>query len=104
MSKPVDLLTQKEVAERLRCSEQKVKRLRKIGALAYIPGRPVLIDEADLGEYLSRIKRQSGPAAAKPVAIKPVRPPESPAALARRVWLARQNFQRDKQDRAKIKK
>ncbi|CDX34710.1 conserved hypothetical protein [Mesorhizobium plurifarium] len=98
------LLTQKEVAERLRCSEQKVKRLRKLGALAYIPGRPVLIYESDLEEYLSRIKRQSEPAAAKPVVIKPVRPPESPAALARRVWLARQNFQRDKQDRTKIKK
>ncbi|ESX21412.1 helix-turn-helix domain-containing protein [Mesorhizobium sp. LSJC264A00] len=42
------LLTQDEVAKRLRCSTQKVKRLRISGQMAYIPGRPVLIEEADL--------------------------------------------------------
>ena len=103
MAEISNLLTQKEVAARLRCSEQKVKRLRKIGALAYIPGRPVLIAETDLQKYLDDNKRQVEPAVAKPIAAKPVRPPESPAALARRIWLARQNFQLDKQNRRKPK-
>lgn len=97
-----NLLTQKEVAERLRCSEQKVKRLRKIGALAYIPGRPLLIYESDLEEYLSRAKRQSETALAKPDRAAPSRPPpESPSALARRIWLARQNFEHAKRNRIK---
>ncbi|WP_082980720.1 helix-turn-helix domain-containing protein [Mesorhizobium sp. WSM3873] len=101
MAEISNLLTQKEVAARLRCSEQKVKRLRKMGALAYIPGRPVLIAESDLEKYLESTKRHNEPAVMKVVVAKPGRPPESPAALARRVWLARQNYQRDKRDRTK---
>lgn len=46
------LLTQKEVAVILRKSESVVARLRASGKLAYIPGRPVLIDRADLEAYL----------------------------------------------------
>jgi hypothetical protein len=42
------LLTEPEAAEILRCSPYTVARLRKAGKLPYIPGRPVLIDEADL--------------------------------------------------------
>ena len=54
------LLLQKEVAERLRCSEVKVKRLRMSGQLAYIPGRPLMVREADLEAYIegAAIKKQ----------------------------------------------
>nr|RAV97908.1 DNA-binding protein [Aerococcus urinae] len=52
------LLTEPEVAERLRCSREKVKRLRLSGKLAYIPGRPLLVDEVDLAAYLASIRRQ----------------------------------------------
>ncbi|MGA0594099.1 helix-turn-helix domain-containing protein [Enterovirga sp. CN4-39] len=62
------LLLQKEVAERLGCSETTVARLRFEGKLAYIPGRPVLINEADLQAYLDanaeakRLKREQAEA------------------------------------------
>lgn len=50
------LMLEREVAEILRCSTEKVKRLRLSGKLAYQPGRPVLIDEADLLAYLDGAK------------------------------------------------
>lgn len=53
------MLTEPEVAEILRCSTSKVKRLRLSGALAYIPGRPLLIAETDLAEYLERLKQSA---------------------------------------------
>ena len=49
-------LTEPETAERLRCSTSKIKRLRLSGALPYVPGRPVLIDENDLNAYLECLK------------------------------------------------
>ncbi|RWA81457.1 MAG: DNA-binding protein [Mesorhizobium sp.] len=94
------LLTQAEVAERLRCSEQKVKRLRKSKELAYIPGRPVLIDEHDLIQYLERNKCPALPPISKRTkkapgtSIGPRSESESASALARRIWLARKNFSR----------
>ncbi|WP_245295732.1 helix-turn-helix domain-containing protein [Rhizobium rhizosphaerae] len=51
------MLTEPEVAERLRCSTSKIKRLRAAGKLAYLPGRPVLIDERDLDAFISGQKR-----------------------------------------------
>lgn len=57
MSTPV-FLTEPEVAELLRCSTTKIKRLRFSGKLAYIPGRPVLIDKADLEIYLAEVKQE----------------------------------------------
>ena len=60
------LLTETEVAQRLRCSASKVKRLRLSGDLPYIAGRPVLIDEADLAAWLDgqklRAQLRSAPA------------------------------------------
>jgi hypothetical protein len=53
---PRKLLTEPEVAERLRCSTSKIKRIRQAGLLAYIPGRPLLIDEADLIDCINRLK------------------------------------------------
>lgn len=90
------LLTEKEVAARLRCSAEKVKRLRLAGKLAYLKGRPVLIDEADLDAYLASIRQ----AAKKPPVEPPIEPPPTPQDLAkakaaaaadraRRAWILR---------------
>jgi excisionase family DNA binding protein len=50
------LLTEKEAADRLRCSREKIKRLRLSGQLTFISGRPVLIDEVDLDIYVEKKK------------------------------------------------
>ncbi|MGN7869409.1 helix-turn-helix domain-containing protein [Paracoccus sp. 22332] len=63
------LLTEAEAAEIMRCSTSKIKRLRLGGVLPYYPGRPVLIDEADLQAYLEEVKRNAPP---------PPRPPLAP--------------------------
>jgi hypothetical protein len=55
------LLTELEVAERLRWSRAKVQRMRLSGKLAYIPGRPPMIDEADLEKFLALYKRNALP-------------------------------------------
>lgn len=83
------LLTEAEVAERLRCSTSKVKRLRLSGKLAYLPGRPVLVDEADLAAYLDSVKRQGEERQAKAEAGKPDEC-QAAAARARETWLLRQ--------------
>lgn len=57
MADKMRLLTQAEVAERLRVSVRTVARLRADGELPYLPGRPVRIAESDLGDYLERRKR-----------------------------------------------
>lgn len=59
------LLTESEVAERLRCSRTKIKRLRLSGKLAYIPGRPVLIRESDLNDYLESVTCRPRPSASQ---------------------------------------
>ncbi|OLP60340.1 hypothetical protein BJF93_15395 [Xaviernesmea oryzae] len=51
-------LTEPEAAEILQCSSSKIRRLRFSGELAYIPGRPVLIEEADLEAYIEEKRRQ----------------------------------------------
>jgi excisionase family DNA binding protein len=83
----VKLLLQSEAAEFLGCSEQKVKRLRLSGRLPYIPGRPVLLDEADLVAFLEeeRLSRERREEARRP---KP-RPPMDPAKWARIAILLR---------------
>ncbi|MBQ0820026.1 helix-turn-helix domain-containing protein [Microvirga sp. HBU67558] len=60
------LLTEPEVAEILRCSTRTVARMREAGKLPYIPGRPVLIDEADLLAYIASRKRTINPQGPKP--------------------------------------
>lgn len=50
-------LTEPEVAEILRCSRQKVQRLRLSGQLAYLPGRPVLIAQTDLDAFIAEKTR-----------------------------------------------
>jgi hypothetical protein len=58
-------LTEKEVAERMRWTLSKVKRLRLTGKLPYVPGRPPMIDEADLEAYLAFAKRPAEPRESK---------------------------------------
>lgn len=53
------LLTEAEAAELMRCSREKIKRLRLSGTLPYLPGRPVLIDEADLIAMIDAMKGRS---------------------------------------------
>jgi hypothetical protein len=58
---PTVFLTEREVADRLRCSLPKIKRLRLTGKLTYLPGRPPLVDEEDLEAYIAFAKRSSKP-------------------------------------------
>jgi hypothetical protein len=53
------MLTEPEVAERLRCSTSKIKRLRLSGQLPYLSGRPLLIAEEDLEAFISARKRSA---------------------------------------------
>ncbi|API60585.1 hypothetical protein BSL82_15880 [Tardibacter chloracetimidivorans] len=48
------LLTQADVALVLKVSVKTISRLRQAGELPYIPGKPVLIREADLEKYVER--------------------------------------------------
>lgn len=54
------LLTQQEVADVLRRNVKSVQRLRAKGELGYLPGRPVMIPQAELDAYLERrmVRRQ----------------------------------------------
>lgn len=65
-------LTQDEVAKILRRSVQSVARLRRMGELAYLPGSPVLIPEAEVTAYLERkmVQRRAPP---PPAATDPLR-------------------------------
>lgn len=74
---PTNLLTQVEVAERLRKTVKTVARLRAQGQLAYLPGRPVLIAEDELERYLRReIQRKQAQAEARARAarVQPLSP------------------------------
>ncbi|WP_396998890.1 helix-turn-helix domain-containing protein [Ochrobactrum sp. S1502_03] len=48
------LLVQQEVAELLGCSCSTVQRLRLTGRLEYMPGRPILITEKAVQDYLAQ--------------------------------------------------
>ena len=53
------LLTQREAATLLKCSERTVIRLRMAGEIPYIPGRPVKIRLVAILDYLERKECQS---------------------------------------------
>lgn len=59
------LLLETEVADILRCSVAKVRRLRRTRKLPFIAGRPVTIDAADLSFYLDCMKKASSPSTDK---------------------------------------
>ena len=48
------LLTEVEVAKRLRMPKRTISELRRTGQIAYLPGKPVRIDELDLLAYIER--------------------------------------------------
>ena len=89
-----DILTEKEVADKLRCSTSKVKRLRLDGKLAYLPGRPVMIRETDLNAYIESALCRNPPIETKG---RPERTPKSrvaakekeydPVEAARKIWI-----------------
>jgi len=54
----IELLTDEEVAARLRCKPKTVQRLRLTGKLPYLPHRPPMVDAADLDAYVEREKRR----------------------------------------------
>lgn len=60
------LLTEQEVAQRLRSSVARVRKLRLTGQLAYIRGRPVLVDEADLARFIEARRAKAGAGPARP--------------------------------------
>lgn len=73
-------LTQEEVAKILRRSVQSVARLRRMGELAYLPGSPVLIPEAEVTAYLERKMVQRS---APPPPLKPTNAQRAEAMLAK---------------------
>ena len=81
------LLFESEVADRLRCSTSKVKRLRLSGQLAFIPGRPPLIAEEDLEAFIDRMKRKRADKL-RPAADTPEDP------VAARLWVLRKKLTR----------
>lgn len=50
-------LLEPEAAERLRCTTKRIRELRQLGKLKYMPGPPVVIDEADLERYIAEETR-----------------------------------------------
>lgn len=54
--KSIDLLTEPEAAQLLRCSTSKIKRLRLSGKLAYLPGRPLYIERQALKDYIDAVR------------------------------------------------
>lgn len=48
------LMTQQEVAARLRRSVKSIARLREAGELAYLPGSPIMIPASEVDDYLAR--------------------------------------------------
>lgn len=59
------LLTQEEVARLLRRSVRTIARMRATGELPFLPGRPVLIRQADVENYIEGkmicLKKPKGP-------------------------------------------
>ena len=53
------LLTQSEVAERLRVSVQTVAKLRKEGKLVALKTKPILIDSDDLDKLICKLKKET---------------------------------------------
>lgn len=103
-NKKRELLTDREAAERMGWSKQKIQRLRLTGQLPFYPGRPPLIEPADLEKLKIRrvtpeVTTESAPSAAPaPHSLAPstlAAEIEKAKQLARRKWLRmRHNFPR----------
>lgn len=91
-----NLFTEKEVADKLRCSTSKVKRLRLDGKLAYLPGRPVMIRESDLSAYIEGALRRNPLIEADELSARKPKPRAAakekeydPEEMARKIWIKR---------------
>ncbi len=84
------LLTENDVARMLRCPIEKVRRRRRKG-LAFIPGRPVTIAEADLFAYLDTIKvrARTTPPSLAVQESNAAADTEAARARARKAWIRR---------------
>jgi hypothetical protein len=95
------LLTEPEVAEILRCSTSKVKRLRLGGKLTYLKGRPVLVRQQDLDAYLASVTRGKPPASTEAAAspeldiVEQLRQ-KNAATMDARTWALNQMFKRER--------
>ena len=87
----MEFLTEQEVAVLLRCSREKIKRLRLSGALGYLPGRPPLILRDDLNAYIEAIRleavKRRGPEPGSPEAQEEMM--ERARQRARTAWFKR---------------
>lgn len=70
----VILLTQVEAAKLVRCSTGKLARERRLGRLAYIPGRPVLLRLADVLDWLERRRVASSAETAPAITVATTKP------------------------------
>lgn len=95
-TKKRELLTDREAAERMGWSKQKIQRLRLAGQLPFYPGRPPLIEPADLDRLKVRragleVKAESPPSPAPAPRSRSAyalgAEKESPEQRARRLWL-----------------
>jgi hypothetical protein len=103
-TKKRDLLTDREAAELMGWHWQKVQRLRLEGKLPFYPGRPPLIEPADLEKL--KVRRatpevnvesppSAGPAPRSRAPYTLAAEKDAPEQLARRKWLRmRRNFPR----------
>ncbi len=98
-------LTEPEVAEILRCSTSKVKRLRLGGKLTYLEGRPVLVRQEDLDAYLSSVTRGKSPASSEATAspeldiveqIRQKNAAKAKSSMDARTWALNQMFKRQR--------
>lgn len=85
------LLTDAEAAARLGRSAEHVQRLRLNGLLPYLPGRPPLIDEADLLAYVDAKHRAAAEERQPPA---PGTPEHEEMVAARMHRLALKNWHR----------
>jgi len=86
------LLTETDVARMLRCSIEKVRKLRRDGLLAFTPGRPVMIVETDLLAFLDAIKVRARATPLAPLAVEEnndAADTEAARARARKAWIKR---------------
>lgn len=94
------LLTDEDMAALLRCSVSKVRKLRYVGRIAFIPGKPPLVREKDFEAFLEVERRLSPPSSG--TYLPPAAPKEPPTemekavARARRTWLLRKAIERRK--------
>lgn len=88
-----NFLLETEAAERLRCTTKRIRELRQSGKLKYMPGPPVVIDEADLERYIAEEMRSDH--SSEEDARKASE--EQAMERARKIWLKRRLWEKSRQ-------